>query len=85
MAAKFSMSGRADYGDATTVGLIEELADLIEQAEALDAAIFRRLKPEQAIDYETQLTIVGGFPDVKPLRAYAAAWQARLDAEVSDE
>jgi len=73
--------GRADYGDCTTVSMIEELADLLKKAEALDAKIFRRLKPEQHAEYEA-LLMKEGFPDLRPIRAYAAAWQERLDAEV---
>lgn len=77
----FSMSGRADYGDATTVGLIDELADLLKKAEEMDAVIFRRLKPEQHAGYEAALKIE--FPDLKVLRKYAHDWQDRLDAEVT--
>lgn len=73
-------SGRADYGYATTVSLIEELADILAMAEQWDAAIFKRLKPEQHAEYEA-LLMKDGFPDLRPLRKYAADWQARLDAE----
>ena len=74
----FSMSGRTDYGDATTVGLIDELADLLKKAEEMDAVIFRRLKPEQHAGYEAALKV----PDLRLLRKYARDWQDRLDAEV---
>ena len=74
------MSGRADYGDATTVGLIEDLADLLQKAEKLDSEIFRRLKPDQYNEYEACLNVDFG---VAKLRNYASAWQARLDAEVA--
>jgi hypothetical protein len=74
--------GRADYGDATTVGMIEDLADMLKKAEDLDAKIFRRLKPEQHAEYEA-LLMKEGFPDLRPLRKYAADWQERLDAEIA--
>lgn len=83
MAAKFSMSGRADYGDCTTVGLIDELADALKLAEEIDAVIMRRLKPAQHAAYEA--LIVGGGDALgahTQLRKYAHDWQDRLDAEV---
>lgn len=83
MAAKFSMSGRADYGDATTVGLIDELADALKRAEEIDAVIMRRLNPGQQVIYEA--LIVGGGDALGShvqLRKYAHDWQDRLDAEV---
>lgn len=79
----FSMSGRADYGDATTVGLIDELADLLKKAEEMDAVIFRRLRPEQHATYEA--LIPGGGDALGAhvqLRKYAHDWQDRLDAEI---
>lgn len=79
--AKFSMTGRSDYGDSTTVGLIDELADLLQQAEEMDAAIMRRLKPEQHKAYEAAFPIE--YPDLSKLRKFADDWQARLDAEVA--
>ena len=82
MASKFSMSGRADYGDCTTVGLIDELADLLAKAEAMDAVIMRRLKPGQHAAYEA--LIPGGGDALgayTQLRKYALDWQDRLDAE----
>lgn len=73
--------GRADYGECTTVAMIEELADLMDKAEKLDAKIMRRLKPHQHAPYEAAFPIE--YPDMRKLRAFADAWQARLDAEVS--
>lgn len=69
-------SGRADYGDATTVSLIDELADILAKAEQWDAAIFRRLKPEQHSEYEALVKV--DF-SLGKLRKYAADWQDRLD------
>lgn len=80
----WSMSGRADYGDATTVGLIDELADVLKTAEAIDAAIFRRLKPAQHDEYEA--LIPGGADALgahTKLRQYAHDWQDRLDKEIA--
>lgn len=74
----FTMSGRADYGDATTVALIDELADLMDKAEMLDAVITRRLKPHQRASYEAAWPIK--YLDTAKLRQYATDWQARLDA-----
>lgn len=73
-------NGRADYGDATTVAMIDELADMLALAEKLDAMIFRRLKPEQHKEYEQCLNVDFG---VGKLRKYAEDWQARLDAEAA--
>jgi hypothetical protein len=75
-------SGRADYGDTTTVSLIEELADILAKAEQWDTAIFKRLKPEQHAEYEA-LLMKDGFPDLYKLRKYATDWQARMDAEAA--
>jgi hypothetical protein len=72
-------SGRADYSDATTVSLIYELADILAKAEQWDAAIFRRLKPEQHAEYEALINV---DYSLDKLRKYAADWQERLDAEV---
>lgn len=80
---KFSMSGRADYGDCTTVALIDELADLLAKAEAMDAVIMRRLKPSAHAEYDA--LIPGGGDALGAhvaLRKYAFDWQDRLDAEV---
>lgn len=73
-------SGRADYGDATTVSLIEELADILAKAEEWDGAVYKRMTSEQkeafgalfAIDYREC---------ADRLRKYADDWQAHLDAE----
>lgn len=71
--------GRADYGDCTTVAMIEELADMLDAAEKLDVKIMRRLKPDQCKAYETAFPIE--YPDMRKLRKFADDWQARLDAE----
>lgn len=81
--AKFSMTGRADYGDCTTVSLIDELADLLQRAEEMDAVIMRRLKPDQRKAYEAAFPIE--YPDLGKLRKFADDWQARLDAEGDSE
>jgi hypothetical protein len=74
-----TFEGRADYGDCTTVSMIEELADMLDKAEKLDAKIMRRLKPDQHKDYEAAFPIE--YPDMRKLRKFADDWQARLDAE----
>ena len=73
--------GRADYGECTTVSMIEELADLMDKAEKLDAKIMRRLRPDQHKPYEAAFPIE--YPDMRKLRKFADDWQARLDAEVT--
>ena len=81
---KFSMSGRSDYGDCTTVALIDELADLLQKAEEMDAVIMRRLKPHQHASYEALIPCGGdALGSHVQLRKYAHDWQDRLDAEVS--
>lgn len=76
------MTGRADYGDATTVGLIDDLADMLQKAEELDALIFRRLKLEQHKAYEDLIPDLGdALAGYTKLREYATRWQAQLDAE----
>lgn len=80
----WSMSGRSDYGDATTVALIDELADLLQMAEKIDATIMRRLKPSAHAEYEA--LIPGGGDALgayTQLRKYAHDWQDRLDKEVA--
>lgn len=80
-----SYRGRADYGDCTTVTMIDELADLIKRAEALDAMIISRLKPAQHDEYEA--LIPGGGDALgahTKLRQYAHDWQDRLDAEATN-
>ena len=75
-------TGRPDYGDCTTVAMIDELADLLVKAEKLDAQIFRRLTPAKHAEFEALIPGGGdalGAHDA--LRKYAAAWQDRLDAE----
>lgn len=79
MAAKFSMSGRADYGDATTVALIEELADLMKKAAKLDEAIYSRLPVEKRSEYED---ITCSDYNEEKLRKYATEWQTSLDGAV---
>jgi len=82
--AKFSMSGRADYGDCTTVALIDELADLLQKAEEMDAVIMRRLKPSQHTEYEALIPCGGdALGSHAKLREYAHDWQDRLDAVVT--
>lgn len=78
----WTMSGRADYGDATTVGLIDELADLLQTAEKIDAVIMRRLNPGQQVVYEELIPCGGDALGAHvQLRKYAHDWQDRLDKE----
>ena len=77
-------TGRADYGDCSTVALIDELADLLAKAEKLDALIFKRLPPAKHAEFEALIPGGGdalGAHDA--LRKYAIEWQDRLDAEVA--
>ena len=82
--AKFSMSGRSDYGHCTTVALIDELADLLQRAEEMDAVIMRRLQPAQHAEYEALIPCGGDALGAHAqLRKYAHDWQDRLDAEAT--
>lgn len=77
----WTMSGRADYGNATTAALLEELHDTLRDAELIEAALHKRFNAEQVEEYAAHNEYLDLYSSRIDMRQYADLWHERVERE----
>lgn len=77
----WTMSGRPDFGNATTAALLEELHDMLRDAERIEEVLHKRFTAEQRDEYADYNEYLDLFAARKDMRAYADLWHDRVEHE----
>jgi hypothetical protein len=68
-----------DHGPATTVAMIDDLADRLRQTDKDMYAIIKRLTPEQAARFEALTPALDAYSASIDLKKWADEWQTEID------